>query len=429
MRRRLLPGRTVPRRLARHRTHALRAGRTVTLLAVLGPGLLAGLSDDDPAGITTYSVLGADYGYQLLWVLSLSTIALIVFHELGARMGIVTGRGLMALVRERFGRRVAIGGVVVLVIANTGTMCAELAGVAAGGQLLFHIDKGVSVPIAAAGVSLLVLRGSFHRVEHVLLAISAVFVTYIISGVLAHPDWGAAAHGLLVPSMPGTRDAVYLAVATLGTTLAPWGLAFIQSYAVDKGIPPSQLAYERVDVISGALLTGIIGVFIVMACAATLYAHGLHITQASDAAEGLKPLAGHLAGTLFGVGFLGAALLAGAVVPMSTAFSVCEGLGQPADVDAGFREARVFYGAFAAVVAVAGVVVLIPGVPLITILVATQALNAILLLFILPFLIVLGRDRSTMGEHALGAKGLVLTCTTFVFVAISVLALGYFTVA
>lgn len=421
-------GRRSAYRVARRRTRAVGAGQTVTLLAVLGPGLLAGLSDDDPAGITTYSVLGADYGYRLLWVLALSTAALIVFHELGARMGIVTGKGLMALVRDRYGVRVAAAGAAILVIANVGTMCAELAGVAAGAHLLFHASKALSVPVAALLLAALVLRGSFKRVEHILLAISAVFVTYAISGILAHPDWAATARGLVVPSMPATRDAVYIAVATLGTTLAPWGLSFIQSYAVDKKIPVAQLAFERIDVITGAVLTGVIGVFIVVACAATLHVHGLHVSDASDAARALRPLAGPLAGTLFGIGFLGAALLAGAVVPMSTAFSVCEAFDRRADVNDGLREAPVFYATFGAVLVVAAAIVIAPGVPLIGILVGTQALNAVLLLFILPFLIALGRDRDVMGAHALGRGGLALTIGTFGLVAASVAALGYFAV-
>lgn len=423
-----IPGRHVPHRATRRRSHALRTGRTLTLLAVLGPGLLAGLSDDDPAGITTYSVLGADYGYQLLWVLALSTVALIVFHELGARMGLVTGKGLLAMARERFGARIAIAGAVVLVVANAGTMCAEFVGIAAGAELLFGAPKGVSVPVAVVVLSLLVLRGSFHRVEHVLLAVSAVFATYILSGILAGPDWAAAGRGLVVPSMPATRDAMYIAVATLGTTLAPWGLAFIQSYAVDKHIPVRQLPYERIDVVSGALLTGVIGVFIVMACAATLHEHGQHIETAADAARGLEPLAGSLAAQLFGVGLLGAGLLAGAVVPMSTAFSVCESADQPADVDASVREAPLFYGSFGLVMAVAAVIVLLPGVPLIGILVATQVLNAILLLVILPFLVVLGRDRAVMGEHALGRGGTALTLSALALVGASIAALLVLTV-
>jgi NRAMP (natural resistance-associated macrophage protein)-like metal ion transporter len=202
----------------------LRAGGVAALFAVVGPGVLAGLSDDDPAGITTYSILGAKFGYRLLWVLAVSTLALIVFHELGARMGVVTKKGLLALVRDHFGPRGATLALSALVVANLGTLCAEFAGVAAGLDLLAGVSRYLSVPLAAIGVSLLVLRGSFHRVEHVLLALASVFVAYIVSGFLARPDWGATARGLVVPGMPLTRDAVLVAVATLGTTLAPWVL-------------------------------------------------------------------------------------------------------------------------------------------------------------------------------------------------------------
>src|SRR3954464_10395124 len=222
----------------------------VALVAVLGPGLLAGLSDDDPAGITTYSILGADYGYRLLWVLTASTAALILFHELSARIGVVSGRGLLALVRERSGGRAALLLLVPLLVANLGTACAEFAGVAASLGLA-GVSKLVSVPLAAIGVTVLVLRAGFHRVEHILLALSAVFVAYILAGVLAHPDWGATARGLVVPSMPLTRRAVLEAVATVGTTLAPWGLAFMQSYAVDKRLTVADLRYERLDVAAG----------------------------------------------------------------------------------------------------------------------------------------------------------------------------------
>ena len=243
----------------------MRRGSVAALLAVVGPGVLAGLSDDDPAGITTYSILGAKYGYRLLWVLALSTAALIVYHELGARMGIVTGKGLLALVRERLGSRGATIALVALVVANLGTLSAEFAGVAAGFELLGSVSRYVSVPLAALGVSLLVLRGSFHRVEHVLLALTGVFVAYILSGFLAHPDWTATAKGLVVPGLPLTRDAVLVAVATLGTTLAPWGLVFIQSYAVDKRLKVEDLRNERIDVIVGAVLTGVICLFIFIA--------------------------------------------------------------------------------------------------------------------------------------------------------------------
>ena len=400
----------------------------VALLAVVGPGLLAGLSDDDPAGITTYSILGAKYGYDLLWVLALSTAALIVFHELGVRLGIVTGKGLLTLVREHYGRRAAALVLGALVIANTGTLCAEFAGVAAGGELLGGASRYVTVPLAASGVSLLVLRGSFRYVEHVLLALSAVFVAYVISGILAHPDWGATAKGLVVPNLPLNREAVLVAVATVGTTLAPWGLAFIQSYAVDKKLKVKDLRYERVDVIVGALLTGVIGLFVVVACAATLHVQGIEINDARDAARALEPLAGATAATLFGLGFLGAALLAAAIVPLSTAYSVSETLGRNCDIDDSFQDARVFYLSFGGVVAFAAVLVLIPGAPLIPILFLSQALNAVLLLVLLPFMRSLGSDRGLMGDNALGRGDRIATGLALAVIAISVLALGVLTV-
>jgi len=396
---------------------------------VVGPGLLAGLSDDDPAGITTYSILGAKYGYQLLWILAVSTAALIVYHLIGARMGVVTGKGLMTLIRERFGQRGAAVVLGALVIANAGTLCAEFAGVAAGAQLLTGTSRYISVPIAAAGVSVLVLRGSFRRVEHVFLALSAVFVAYVLSGFLAHPDWGATIKGTVVPSIPLNRAAVLVAVATVGTTLAPWGLAFIQSYAVDKKLQVKDLRFETVDVVTGAVLTGVIGMFVVVSCAATLHVQHITINDASDAAGALKPLAGDLASTLFGLGFLGAALLAAAIVPLSTAYSVAEAFGQPADVNDRFGTAKLFYTSFGMVVLFAVAVVLAPGAPLIPILFLSQALNAVLLLVVLPFLRSLAGNREVMGEYALGRLGRWATSVALGVVAVSVLALGLLTVA
>jgi len=428
------------RRLSRKRPHpphlALRAPQRalaglrghrvalVALLAVVGPGLLAGLSDDDPAGITTYSILGADYGYRLLWVLSLSTAALIVFHELAARTGVVTGKGLMRLVRERYPSRAVYAALTALVVANVGTICAEFAGVAAGMQVLAGTSRYLTVPLAALAVSALVLRGSFKGVEHVLLVLSSIFIAYIISGVLAHPDWSAVGRGLVVPSAPGSRRATLDAVGTLGTTLAPWGLAFIQSYAVDKRLAVRDLGYERVDVITGAVLTGVIGLFVVVACAATLHVDGRHINDASDAAAALQPLAGDAAKTLFGLGLVGAALLAAAVVPLSTAYSVAEAFGRRSDLNDRFREAPVFYSAYGVSTGVAIVIVLIPGAPLVRILFLTQVLNAILLLAILPFLRRLARDPELMGSHRLGRFDSVVTAVTIGLIAASVVALA-----
>jgi len=423
------PGRHLHARILRHRPRLLTAGYAGALLAVVGPGVLAGLSDDDPAGITTYSILGAKYGYELLWVLGVSTAALIAFHLVGARMGVVTGRGLLTLLREHRGQRDARAVLAALVVANVGTMCAEFAGVAASLELLAGISRYASVPIAGIAVSALVLRGSFHRVEHVLLLVGAVFVTYIASGLLAHPDWGDAAKGLVVPNPPLTRDAVLVTVATVGTTLAPWGLVFIQSYAADKHLDLKDLEYENVDVIVGALLTGVIGLFVVVACAATLHVSGIEIDDAKDAAQALEPLAGGSASTLFGIGFLGASLLAAAVVPLSTAYSVAETAGKPADVDDSFGQAPVFYLSYGAVVAVAAGLVLVPGAPLIQILFLSQALNAVLLLVMLPFMRRLAADPGVMGEQALGRAGRIVTGIALGLIAASVLALAALSIA
>jgi Mn2+/Fe2+ NRAMP family transporter len=269
----------------------------------------------------------------------------------------------------------------------------------------------------------LVLRAGFHRVEHVLLALTAVFAAYVLAGILAHPDWAAAGRGLVVPSMPGTRDGVLAVVAGIGTTLAPWGLAFIGSYAADKRVPVEELGYERADVMIGALLTGVIGVFVVVACAATLNAHGQRIEDAGDAAAALRPLAGRLASTLFGAGLLGAALLAASVVPLSTAYSVSEAVGHEGRLDDGWSQAPVFYGSYVAVAAVAAGLVLIPGAPLVRILYLTQALNAVLLLPVLWVMRRIARDRALMGAHAHSRTGAILTGATFAAIAACVGAL------
>jgi Mn2+/Fe2+ NRAMP family transporter len=396
--------------------------RVLALVAVLGPGLLAGLADDDPAGITTYSVLGAEYGYQLLWVLLLSTVALVVFHSLGARLGVVTGQGLIGLVRQRYGVRSSALALGVLVVANVGTTCAEFAGIAAG-LGLFGIPAPVSVPFAAAVVTALVLRGRFHRVEHLLMGLATVFVAYVAAGILADPDWGAAATGLVLPTMPLDHGAVLLATATVGTTLAPWGLSFIQSYAVDKRLSTADLPNERIDVVTGAVLTGVIGFFVVVASAATLHVQGVAIDSAADAAGALEPLAGALAGTLFAVGLVGSALLAAAILPLSTAYSVCEFAGAESALDDDFKDAPLFYLAYLATAGVAASAVLLPGVPLIRILVLSQVLNAILLLPLLVFLYRIARDRDLMGRYAATRAMAAVYLVTIGLVALCVGAL------
>jgi len=413
--------------IIRRRHLLLRGGGLAALLAVIGPGILAGLSDDDPAGITTYSILGAEYGYQLLWVLVLSTAALIIFHQIAVRVGVVTGKGLMTLIDERWGPKVARFVLVSLVVANLGTLCAEFAGVSAASELLGFGNQYVVVPVVAIAISALVLKGSFKRVEHVLLLLSSIFVAYIAAGFLAGPDWGQAAKGMVVPNLPLNRDAILIAVATVGTTLAPWGLTFIQSYAVDKRLEIKDLRFERIDVVVGAVLTGVIGLFVVVACAATIHASGGSIDTASDAAKALEPLAGGLASKLFGLGFFGAALLAAAIVPLATAYSVSELFDKRHDLNDRFQDARLFYLSYIAAMALAAGVILIPGVPLIPVLFLTQALNAILLLLVLPFLWILSQDSELMGDLAISGPARIVSGIALTLIAFSVLALAGFT--
>jgi Mn2+/Fe2+ NRAMP family transporter len=401
--------------------------RMAAFLAVMGPGIIAGLSDDDPAGITTYSQLGAQYGYQMLWTLTISTVALIIFQDLGARIGVVTRQGLIGLVRQKYGARAGILSTIAILLANIGTMTAEFAGIAAAGQL-FGLSKYVSVPIAAMLVTFLVLRSNFARVEKVFFVLSAVFLAYVLAGFLAHPNWGAAFKGLVVPSMPMTKDAIFIATATLGTTLAPWGLAFIQSYAVDKRLTRDDLKLLRADVWTGSLLTGVIGFFVIITCAATLHKEGVtSITDAAQAAKALKPLAGNLAKQLFAIGLVGAALLAASILPLSTAYSVSDLTGRPAALDDTPKEAPLFYATFAFVTVIAASLVLIPGAPLIKILIFTQVLNAVLLLPLLYYMYGIARDSRLMGEYAASRAMRVVYIALIGVIFICIAALLWFT--
>ena len=400
--------------------------RIAALLAVMGPGVIAGLSDDDPAGITTYSVLGAKYGYQLLWVLVASTAALIIFQDLGARIGVVTRQGMIGLIRQKYGARSGTLSAGALILANIGTMTAEFAGIAAAGQL-FGLSRYITVPVAAIAVSFLVLRNSFAKVEKVFFLISGVFMAYVIAGFMAHPDWGSALHGVVVPSMPFTQDAVFIATATFGTTLAPWGLAFIQSYAVDKRLTRDDLKLLRVDVWTGSLLTGVIGFFVIVTCAATLNKNGIQINDAADAAKALEPLAGTLAKELFAIGLIGAALLAASILPLSTAYSVSDLTGRPAALDDSPREAPLFYGTFGVITVVSAILILIPGAPLIKILVLTQILNAVLLLPLLVYMYGISRDERLMGEFVSTKTMRVIYGIIILIVAIAVCCMLWFT--
>jgi Mn2+/Fe2+ NRAMP family transporter len=403
-----------------HFARLRRAGSSafIAFLSVLGPGLLAGLSDDDPAGITTYSVLGAEHGYRLLWIIPLSTLLLIHFHLIAVRIGAATGKGFVAAIRARWGHGWGYSAVIALLFANFGTICAEYAGIAAAGSLI-GIPAWISAPLAGILISLMVVLGSFHRVERVLLVISATLALYIVDGILAAPDWSQVWRGSVVPNMPLNEAGWIALAAALGTTLAPWGLAFIQSYAVDKKITVANLRWERVDVVIGSVLTGVIGIAIAIACAATLHRAGVRIEDAADAAIALQPLAGPFATLLFGAGLLGASLLAAAIVPLATAYSIAEGLGARASLDLDSRHFHVFYAAFIGLTVAAVSVVSLPGLPLIPLIYSSQVVNAVLLPLHVVALQRLVSDAGLMGDARAGrgagvvtwfAIGLILAC-------------------
>jgi Mn2+/Fe2+ NRAMP family transporter len=400
--------------------------RLALVLAVVGPGFITANVDNDAGGIATYSVAGAQFGYTLLWTMIPITIALVIIQEMSSRMGAVTGKGLSDLIREEFGLRATFLLMIALFVTNFFNIIGEFAGVASSFEL-FGVSKYIVVPLAAFVVWGIVVHGTYSTVEKVFLSASAFYVAYIVSGVLSHPDWRAAALSTVTrPESAGFRNYGYLSmiIGLAGTTIAPWMQFYLQASIVEKGVTARQYATSRLDVVIGCLFAAIVAWFIVVACAATLHEHGRHIHDAKDAAVALEPLAGSAATTLFGLGLVGAGLLAAAVVPLSTAYSVAEAFDRRADLNDSFREARLFYVTYGASAAVAAALVLIPGAPLVKILFLTQALNAILLLAILPFLRGLARDPEVMGEHRLGRWDSIATAGVIVLVALSVVLLG-----
>ena len=381
-------------------------GALAAFFAVLGPGLLAGLSDDDPAGITTYSVLGTDFGYRFLWVIPFSTILLIQYHLMAVRIGAATNLGFVGVIRAHWGRGWGYFAALGLLFANFGTICAEYAGISAAFSLV-SIPAWISAPLACVLISLLVVYGSFHRVERVLLIVSATLALYIVDGILAAPDWQQVWRNSVIPNMPDSRLGWIAVAAALGTTLAPWGLAFIQSYAVDKKITVASLGWEKVDVIIGSVLTGIIGLAIAVACAATLHRAGVHINDAGDAAAALEPLAGRFATVLFGAGLLGASLLAAAIVPLATSYSIAEGIGAPASLDLDSRHFQIFYAVFVGLAVAAASVVSIPGLPLIPLIYTSQVVNAVMLPLHVIALTLLAGNPDIMGAARIGKTSLI----------------------
>ncbi|MFA5801028.1 MAG: Nramp family divalent metal transporter [Thermoleophilia bacterium] len=378
-----------------------RIGRTRLLLflSILGPGLITANADNDAGGIATYSMAGGRFGYSMLWMLLLITFSLAVTQEMGARMGVVTGQGLAALIRERFRLKLTLFAMAAMLVANLGTTISEFSGIASSFQL-FGASKYYTVPFVAVFIWLLVVRGSYKIAERAFLVFSSFYLAYVVSGFMAHPDWGEALHSTVVPSFEMNAGYILLFIAVIGTTITPWGQFFIQAYVVDKGISIKHFRYTKAEVIMGAVITDLVALFIIISCAATIHATGGDVDSAEQAAEALVPLAGEWASRLFAFGLLNASVLAACILPLATAYAICEAFGFESGVNRSFREAPIFHGLFTASIVIGAGVALIPNLPLLKIMVLAQDVNGILLPLILIFVMIIINDKGIMGEYA-----------------------------
>ncbi len=370
----------------------------IPVLAIVGPGIISGSVDNDAGGITTYSVAGANFGHSLLWILFLTTFALAITQEIGARMGLVTGKGLASLIREKFGIRWTTFVMACLLVANLGTIAAEFAGIAASMEI-YNISKFISVPIAIILIFALVAKGSFRKLEKLFLLLSFFYIAYIASAFIVHPNWTMAIKSLVIPQIKLSGVYILTMMAVIGTTITPWGQFFIQDYVVDKKLTKEDMNVERGDVFFGSFLTNFISFFIIVACAATIFTKGIQITTAKDAALALQPLAGNFAEILFSFGLLNASIFGAALVPVATSYVITEAFGIESGLNYSTRETPQFYGLFILLLIIGGLMVILPFFPLLTILVVSQAINAVLLVPIFVFLYLLSNDKKIMGEH------------------------------
>ena len=395
--------------------------RLVLLLAVIGPGFITANVDNDAGGIFTYSQAGAQFGYSLLWTMIPITVALIVVQEMASRLGAVTGKGLSDLIREEFGFRLTFIVMVTLVVTNFGNVVAEFAGIASSLEL-FGLSKYVVVPAAAFVVWLLVVRGTYDSIEKIFLTASLFYVTYIVAGFLAHPDWKAAAFATVTrPEAAGIRNYgyLYMVIGLVGTTIAPWMQFYLQASIVEKGITARQYAASRWDVILGCVFTDVVAWFIIVACAATLYANGHHdIGSGADAAQALRPLAGEYAYLLFAAGLFNASLFAASILPISTAYAVCEGLGFESGLDKKFREAPVFYWLYTVLIVLGAAVLLVPRLPLVYVSVLSQVANGIVLPLVLVFMLLLTNDKELMGSYTNSRRFNAIAWTTVIVMVV-----------
>jgi NRAMP (natural resistance-associated macrophage protein)-like metal ion transporter len=398
--------------------------RILLSLAVVGPGFITANVDNDAGGIWTYSSAGAQFGHLLLWTMIPITVALIVVQEMTARMGAVTGKGLSDLIREEFGLRITFLMMIGILITNFGNVVAEFAGIA-GSLELFGLSKYYTVPICAVIVWMIVVKGQYKSVEKVFLAASFFYITYIVAGVIAKPAWGEALLATVKPpAMSAWREQgyVYMVIGLVGTTIAPWMQFYLQSSIVEKGVTTRQYRASQIDVITGCIFTDVVAWFIIVACAATLYAHGYrNVQDAKDAAQALRPLAGQYAYILFSMGLFNASLFAASILPLSTAYTVCEGLGFESGVGMRFGEAPVFYWLYTILIVAGAGVILIPNLPLVKITILSQVVNGAVLPFVLIFMLLLVNSKDLMGEYVNSrAFNVIAWATTVVMIGLTV---------
>ena len=382
-------------------------------LAILGPGIITANVDNDAGGITTYSLAAANYGYTILWMMIPTTIALVVIQEMCARMGAVTGKGLSDLIRESFGVKVTFYVMIALLLTNMGNSISEFAGIAASLEI-FGINKNISVPICAILVWLLIVKGSYKVVEKVFLVACLVYIAYPIAAFMAGPDWNIVLKATVTPSFKSDSAYLMTLVGIVGTTIAPWMQFYQQAAVVEKGITAEQYHFSRIDVIFGCIMAIVVAFFMMVACAATINIHGLKIETAADAAMALKPLVGNYASSLFAFGLFNASLFGACILPLSTAYYICEGMGWESGVDKDFEQAPQFFWLFTAIIAISAILILIPNAPLITIMFISQVVNGAVLPFVLFFMIMLINDRKLMGDYVNGPTFNIIAWLTVV---------------
>ena len=403
-----------------------RAGRRMFFyLTILGPGLITATADNDAPGIATYSMAGSTYGYAFLWMILVVTTGELVVQEMVARMGATTGKGLADLIREQFGVKVTAFAMFCLLLANFGTTVAQFAGIAVGMELL-GVSRYLAVPIGALLVWLLVTRGSYSRVEKFLLALCLASLSYVICAFLVRPPWGTILRQAVTPTFRFETNYIMVLLATIGTTITPWGCVYLQASVVDKGVTMEEYPYTRLDVVTGVATGNVVSAFIIICTAATLFVHGIHVETAEQAALALAPLAGPGAKFLFSVGLLGASLLAASVLPLATTYAICEAFGWERGMDNRPQDAPVFYGLYTSMVVLGALVVLVPGTPLFPLMWLSQTLNAILLPVILVLILRLASNVHLMGKYrnhpainvlAWGLIGLITLITLVLFSA------------